>query len=127
GDNILTFSHSLALQADIILGNEAPFAGVSGFSRDTDVMDGDKITGQHVLMQLLNQSGVSGFLNTPGATTPGIVHTLNNNGNGNIHVDHVTLNNMTFTTAFPVFTTQLGVRVDDGDYYFDRPDGFLIE
>jgi hypothetical protein len=128
GNNSLKFNHSTILQADTLFGTEA--AGARGNNNIT--MDTDTIIGQHVNIQTLNESGVSGFLNTPGATTPGVVATTNNvapspdGGHRNQrHVNHVTLNNMKFTTAFPVFTPQLGVRMDDGDYYYDTQRGHV--
>jgi hypothetical protein len=129
GNNTLDLSHSAILQADVTLGTEA--AGARG--NNTITMDSDVVNGQHVLLQVLNESGVNGFLHTPGASTPGIVATTNNVSTApdaahrsQRHINHVTLSNMTFTAAFPVLTPQLGVRLDDGDYYFDTQRGVAI-
>ncbi len=102
------------------MGNES----AGGRYRANITMDTDIITGQHVLMQTLNQEGVSGFVNTPGVTTAGVKDTQAQHGDRSPrHVSHVTLNNMKFTTAFPIFTPQLGVRMDDGDFYQRKDNG----
>src|SRR6266852_6209687 len=84
----VTFSHSLNLQTDIILGSESgptqSAAAPTGGARFNNniTMDTDRITGQHVLMQSLNEEGVSGFVNTPGLTTGGTLDTTANNLSG---------------------------------------------
>jgi hypothetical protein len=118
GNNVLTFSHSLDLQADIVLGTEA--AGAEGNNIIT--MDTDKIVGQHVLISVFDESGVSG--SGPVVDTTNNVANGPNGGHRNPeHISHTTLNNLLFTTAFPVFAPQLGVRMDDGDYYYDTQNG----
>jgi hypothetical protein len=129
--NNLTFSHSTILQADVILGSEAgplnaPIGRVSGLNQwnANITMDTDIITGQHLLTQALNSEGLSGFVNTPGATAPGSIDSNLNNlsTRDQVHITHQTMTNLLFTTAFPVFTTQFGMRIDDGDYYRNTVD-----
>jgi hypothetical protein len=123
GNNRLTFSHSSILTDTTILGTESVVAN----GNNTVVMDTDTISGQSLDLSILDQSGVSGVLQ---GGSPGVQFTMNNVapspdvGHRNPrHISHVTLNAITFTTAFPAATPQLSIRMDDGDYYYDTQRG----
>jgi hypothetical protein len=100
-DPTINVDNSTFAQADITAGTETPGATSSNA---VDV-SADTITGDHLNISLLNESGVSGVLLSGAAgIRPGSVNTL-------------TMNNDLFTEA--TGPGNLNVRVDDGDPYFN--------
>jgi hypothetical protein len=102
GNNNFKLDDSTIQQADITIGLEV--AGATG-SNTVDISN-DTITGAHLNLSILNQSGVSG--SGPNAKGGGSVNTL-------------TMNNVNFTNS-----GNLNVRVDDGVNYFNAGNNTVL-
>jgi hypothetical protein len=99
GSTTLRVDNSTLQQADITAGTETP--GATG--SNSVELSGDTITGNHVTINLLNQSGVSGvLLSGAHGLSPGSVNTLS-------------MNNDRFTAASG--PGNLNIRIDDGVPY----------